>query len=214
MTCNVAFIGLGVMGYPMAGYISKAGHNVTVFNRTKSKAEKWIAEYKGKMANTPAEAADGADFIFTCVGNDDDLREVATGENGLFNTAKAGSIFIDNKAKRKLTIDDILIVTPYNVQVNYLLENLKKGSRVGTVDKFQGQEAPVTIVSMVSSDTDSLPRNKSWFFNRNRLNVALSRSQCSSIILFNPDLLKTAPSDLEEIKLLNNFHKLLKFRVN
>ncbi len=96
MTCNVAFIGLGVMGYPMAGYISKAGHNVTVFNRTKSKAEKWIGEYKGKMANTPAEAADGADFIFTCVGNDDDLREVATGENGLFNTAKAGSIFIDN----------------------------------------------------------------------------------------------------------------------
>ena len=69
MTCNVAFIGLGVMGYPMAGYISKAGHNVTVFNRTKSKAEKWIGEYKGKMANTPAEAADGADFIFTCVGN-------------------------------------------------------------------------------------------------------------------------------------------------
>ena len=96
MTCNVAFIGLGVMGYPMAGYISKAGHNVTVFNRTKSKAEKWISEYKGKMANTPAEAAAGADFIFTCVGNDNDLREVATGENGLFNTAKAGSIFIDN----------------------------------------------------------------------------------------------------------------------
>ena len=95
MSCNVAFIGLGVMGYPMAGYISKGGHNVTVFNRTKSKAEKWIGEYKGKMANTPAEAADGADFIFTCVGNDDDLREVATGENGLFNTAKAGSIFID-----------------------------------------------------------------------------------------------------------------------
>ena len=66
MTCNVAFIGLGVMGYPMAGYISKAGHNVTVFNRTKSKAEKWIGEYKGKMADTPAQAAEGADFIFTC----------------------------------------------------------------------------------------------------------------------------------------------------
>ena len=96
MTCNVAFIGLGVMGYPMAGYISKAGHNVTVFNRTKSKAEKWISEYKGKMADNPAQAAEGADFIFTCVGNDNDLREVATGENGLFKTAKAGSIFIDN----------------------------------------------------------------------------------------------------------------------
>ncbi len=96
MTCNVAFIGLGVMGYPMAGYISKAGHNVTVFNRTKSKAEKWISEYKGKMADTPAEAADGADFIFTCVGNDNDLREVSLGENGLFNTAKKGSVYIDN----------------------------------------------------------------------------------------------------------------------
>ena len=70
MSCNVAFIGLGVMGYPMAGYISKGGHNVTVFNRTKSKAEKWIKEYKGKMAGTPAEAAKDAEFIFTCVGND------------------------------------------------------------------------------------------------------------------------------------------------
>ncbi len=96
MTCNVAFIGLGVMGYPMAGYISKAGHNVTVFNRTKSKAEKWIDEYKGKMAETPAEAAKDAEYIFTCVGNDNDLREVSMGENGLYNTAKKGSIYIDN----------------------------------------------------------------------------------------------------------------------
>ncbi len=70
MSCKVAFIGLGVMGYPMAGYISKAGHNVTVFNRTESKAEKWISEYKGKMAETPAEAAKDAEYIFTCVGND------------------------------------------------------------------------------------------------------------------------------------------------
>ena len=96
MTFNVAFIGLGVMGYPMAGYISKAGHNVTVFNRTKSKAEKWVGEYKGKMANTPAEASESADFIFTCVGNDNDLKEVSLGENGLFNTAKKGCVYIDN----------------------------------------------------------------------------------------------------------------------
>ena len=96
MTCNVAFIGLGVMGYPMAGYISKAGHNVTVFNRTKSKAEKWIGEYKGKMAETPAEAAKDAEYIFTCVGNDNDLREVTFGKNGVFKTIKKGSIFIDN----------------------------------------------------------------------------------------------------------------------
>ena len=88
MSCNVAFIGLGVMGYPMAGYISKGGHNVTVFNRTKSKAEKWIKEYKGKMAETPAEAAKDAEYVFTCVGNDNDLREVTFGDNGAFKTIK------------------------------------------------------------------------------------------------------------------------------
>ena len=96
MSCNVAFIGLGVMGYPMAGYISKAGHNVTVFNRTKSKAEKWIGEYKGKVAETPAEAAKDAEYIFTCVGNDSDLREVTFGDNGIFKTIKKGSVYIDN----------------------------------------------------------------------------------------------------------------------
>ena len=96
MTCNVAFIGLGVMGYPMAGYISKGGHNVTVFNRTKSKAEKWIKEYKGKMADTPAEAAKDAEYIFTCVGNDYDLREVTFGDNGAFKTIKKGAVYIDN----------------------------------------------------------------------------------------------------------------------
>ena len=96
MSCNVAFIGLGVMGYPMAGYISKAGHNVTVYNRTASKADKWLTEYKGSKAETPAKAAAGADFIFTCVGNDNDLREVTFGDNGVFKTIKKGSIYIDN----------------------------------------------------------------------------------------------------------------------
>ena len=96
MSCKVAFIGLGVMGYPMAGYISKAGHNVTVYNRTKSKAEKWIGEYKGKMAETPAEAAKDAEYIFTCVGNDNDLREVTFGEQGAFKTIQKGSVYIDN----------------------------------------------------------------------------------------------------------------------
>jgi len=96
MSCKVSFIGLGVMGYPMAGYISKAGHNVTVYNRTKSKAEKWAKEYKGKIAETPEEAAKDSDFVFTCVGNDDDLKEVAIGKKGIFNTIKKGSIYIDN----------------------------------------------------------------------------------------------------------------------
>jgi len=96
MSCKVSFIGLGVMGYPMAGYISKAGHNVTVYNRTKSKAEKWIKQYKGKIADTPEDAAKDADFVFTCVGNDNDLKEVAIGRKGIFNTIKKGSIYIDN----------------------------------------------------------------------------------------------------------------------
>ncbi len=96
MTCNVAFIGLGVMGYPMAGYISKAGHNVTVFNRTGSKADKWIAQYKGTKADTPAKAAENADYILTCVGNDNDLREVTFGEKGIFKTIKEGAVYIDN----------------------------------------------------------------------------------------------------------------------
>ena len=96
MSCNVAFIGLGVMGYPMAGYISKGGHNVTVYNRTGAKADKWIKEFKGKKADTPKDAAKEADYVFTCVGNDNDLREVTFGENGIFKSIKKGSVYIDN----------------------------------------------------------------------------------------------------------------------
>jgi len=96
MTCKVAFIGLGVMGYPMAGYISKGGHNVTVFNRTKSKAKKWVSEYKGNIAETPAEAAKNAEYVFTCVGNDNDLREVTFGDQGAFKTIQKGSVYVDN----------------------------------------------------------------------------------------------------------------------
>ena len=96
MSFKVSFIGLGVMGYPMAGHISKGGHDVTVFNRTTSKAEKWVKDYKGKLAKTPKEAAKNCDFIFTCVGNDNDLREVTLGENGLFKSAKENCVYIDN----------------------------------------------------------------------------------------------------------------------
>ena len=96
MSCKVSFIGLGTMGYPMAGYISKAGHNVTVFNRTKSKAEKWLKTYSGKMSETPAEAAKDSDFVFTCVGNDNDLKEITFGKNGIFKSIKKGSVYIDN----------------------------------------------------------------------------------------------------------------------
>lgn len=94
---NVAFIGLGVMGYPMAGHLKvKGGHAVTVFNRTSAKAEKWATQYGGTAAPTPAEAAREADFVFVCVGNDDDLRQVTTGKDGALQGMKAGAILIDN----------------------------------------------------------------------------------------------------------------------
>lgn len=93
---KVAFIGLGVMGYPMAGHIASNGHTVTVYNRTSQKAEKWAEEHGGDHASTPAKAAEGADFIFACVGNDSDIRAVTIGDNGAFSTMKNGAIFIDN----------------------------------------------------------------------------------------------------------------------
>ncbi len=94
---KVAWIGLGVMGYPMAGHISsKGGHDLTVYNRSAAKAEAWAKQFGGQTAATPAEAADGADFVYSCVGNDDDLRQVTTGPGGAFETLKAGAIFVDN----------------------------------------------------------------------------------------------------------------------
>ena len=93
---NLAFIGLGVMGFPMAGHLAKAGHNVTVYNRSSDKAKKWRAEYNGKIALTPADAANGADFVMCCVGNDDDLREVTIGTDGAFSKIGQGSIFVDH----------------------------------------------------------------------------------------------------------------------
>ncbi len=94
---KVAFLGLGVMGYPMAAHLKhKGGHEVTVYNRTVAKAEKWVAEHGGALARTPAEAARDKDFVFACVGNDDDLRQVTIGEDGAFAEMKKGAIFIDN----------------------------------------------------------------------------------------------------------------------
>lgn len=94
---KVAFIGLGVMGYPMAGHLlTKGGHDVCVYNRSTAKADKWVAEFGGTSAPTPKDAADGADFIFTCVGNDDDLRSVTMGDHGALKAMKPGAILIDN----------------------------------------------------------------------------------------------------------------------
>jgi len=96
MSKKVAFIGLGVMGYPMAGFLKKAGYAVTVYNRTTAKAEKWADEYGGSFAKTPKEAAAGAELVMACVGNDDDLRSVVLGDNGALAGMTSGAIFVDH----------------------------------------------------------------------------------------------------------------------
>jgi 3-hydroxyisobutyrate dehydrogenase len=94
---KVAFLGLGVMGYPMAGHLkTKGGHEVTVYNRTTAKAEQWVKEFGGKTASTPAEAAKGQDFVFACVGNDNDLREITLGKAGAFSGMRQGAVFVDH----------------------------------------------------------------------------------------------------------------------
>lgn len=93
---KVAWIGLGVMGYPMAGHLAASGHDVTVFNRTREKAEKWVAEHGGSFGATPAAAAADADIVFTCVGNDDDLRAVTLGPDGFYQSMKSGAVHVDH----------------------------------------------------------------------------------------------------------------------
>ena len=93
---KVAFLGLGAMGFPMAGHLARAGHDVTVYNRTAAKAKRWVEAYGGASAATPAAAATGCDLVFACVGNDDDLRSVTTGGDGAFAAMKKGSVFVDH----------------------------------------------------------------------------------------------------------------------
>jgi len=93
---RLAFIGLGVMGYPMAGHLAKAGHELTVYNRTRSKADQWVKEYGGRAVSTPREAAQGTDIVFSCVGNDQDLRAVTLGKDGAFAGMKKGALYIDH----------------------------------------------------------------------------------------------------------------------
>lgn len=96
MSRRVAFLGLGVMGYPMAGHLARAGHDVTVYNRTGSRAEAWVEEHGGRAVATPAQAAAGVDVAFCCVGNDDDLRAVTLGKNGAFGEMSRDSVFVDH----------------------------------------------------------------------------------------------------------------------
>jgi 3-hydroxyisobutyrate dehydrogenase-like beta-hydroxyacid dehydrogenase len=117
---KVAFLGLGVMGYPMAGHLASAGHEVTVYNRTSAKAEAWVAQHGGASAATPAEAAKDAEFVMACVGNDDDLRSVCLGDEGALGAMTEGAVFVDH--------------TTVSAQVTAELEEIARSHGVGFVD--------------------------------------------------------------------------------
>ena len=104
---KIAFLGLGVMGFPMAGHLQAKGHSVTVYNRTAEKADKWVAEHGGAMAQTPKEAAKDADFVMACVGNDDDLRSVTLGQDGAFAGMRKGAIFVDHTTVSAQVTDEL-----------------------------------------------------------------------------------------------------------
>ncbi|PJF10879.1 NAD(P)-dependent oxidoreductase [Pseudorhodobacter sp. MZDSW-24AT] len=117
---RVAFLGLGVMGFPMAGHLAAKGHEVTVYNRNAAKAEAWVAKHGGRAARTPKEAAAGQDFVMACVGNDDDLRAVCAGPDGAFAGMDAGAVFVDH--------------TTVSAQVTRALSEMAEGMGLGFVD--------------------------------------------------------------------------------
>ena len=122
---------------------------------------------------------------------------------GMPSLASDGSTARDRRDA--ITPDDILVVAPYNVQVNLLRTRLPNGARVGTVDKFQGQEAPVVIVSMTTSSGDDLPRDIAFLFSRNRMNVAVSRAKCLALVLASPRLLEISCSSVDDLRLMSAF---------
>ena len=142
---KVSFLGLGVMGYPMAGHLAKAGHDVTVYNRTVAKAEKWVAEFGGKTATTPEEAAVGQEIVFACVGNDDDLRSITLNEDGAFAGMSEGALFVDH--------------TTASAEVARELSGAAKALNLGFMDApvsggQQGAENGALTVMIGGSQTD------------------------------------------------------------
>ena len=142
---KVSFLGLGVMGYPMAGHLAKAGHDVTVYNRTAAKAEKWVTEFGGKAAATPKEAAVGQEIVFACVGNDDDLRSITLNEGGAFAGMSEGALFVDH--------------TTASAEVARELSGAAKALNLGFMDApvsggQQGAENGTLTVMIGGSQTD------------------------------------------------------------
>lgn len=126
---KVAFIGLGVMGYPMAGHLKKAGHQVCVYNRNNEKALAWQQEFDGDIAATPALAAQGCDIVFSCVGNDDDVRQVALGDEGIFAGLAKGSIFVDHTTASAELAIELAAIADNNEQ--YFLDAPVSGGQAG-----------------------------------------------------------------------------------
>ncbi|MDO6508575.1 NAD(P)-dependent oxidoreductase [Colwellia sp. 4_MG-2023] len=126
---KVAFIGLGVMGYPMAGHLQKAGYDVCVYNRTTEKAKKWQAEFSGSFAQTPAEAANDCEIVFCCVGNDDDLKQVVLGEQGIFTGMPTGSILVDHTTASAEIAVELATIAEQNGQ--YFLDAPVSGGQAG-----------------------------------------------------------------------------------
>ena len=142
---KLAFLGLGVMGYPMAGHLQQGGHDVTVYNRTKSKGEAWIKEHGGQMADTPAEAARDADIVFCCVGADKDLYAVTTGKDGAFSSMKPGSIFVDNttaSAEAARTLDAAARENHFHM-IDAPVSGGQAGAEGGTLTVMCGGEDPI-----------------------------------------------------------------------
>jgi uncharacterized protein len=139
----------------------------------------------------------------THAGNSQKSPEEADHIRTLFDTLLKQHHIDRHGKKHRFGLDDILVVAPYNMQVNLLKQTLPAGARVGTVDKFQGQEAPVVIVSMATSSEDDLPRDIGFLFSKNRLNVALSRAQCLAIVVASPDLLTVKCNTVEQMALVN-----------
>jgi 3-hydroxyisobutyrate dehydrogenase-like beta-hydroxyacid dehydrogenase len=151
MSKRIAFLGLGVMGYPMAGHLAKAGHQVTVYNRTGAKAEKWVAQFAGASAPTPAAAARGAELVMMCVGNDDDVRAVAFGKDGAMAAMSTGAVLVDH--------------TTASARVARELDGAGRASGVGFLDApVSGGQAGAengTLTIMVGGEADVFARAES-----------------------------------------------------
>jgi uncharacterized protein len=184
----------------VCGFISEAFYDGRLQPAPGNDRQQLLADGSGQAGIKPAGVA-FVEVEHTACGqkSEEEAGTAALLVDGLLELS-----WTDRDGKtRKLTLDDILVVTPYNMQVAALETRLPTGARIGTVDKFQGQEAPVVIVSMTTSSAEEMPRDHEFLFSRNRLNVAISRAQCLAIVIANPRLLEVPCKTVEQMNLVN-----------